>query len=300
MNGDILVTIILLSYNAERYIIEALQSIKMQNHPKIELIIIDDCSQDNTVNLEKEWLKDNGNIFTNTKLIAQSKNYGTVANSNLGLKYSNGNYINFLAADDILTVNSVEDCLNACIKNQWEIAVGEAEWVQDDGKSPAIHKEDIEKKNALYTRMNTICGASTVFGVNTSAISITALSKLMRHPENVVGVHFMNPVLIEDYPFWLKITANGDHINHFDHVVVKYRQSITSATNPEKAVQIYNARITKDSKKIFYRQRMWGLLKNGQIKIVVRNIRRYFIRDLVIMLGNSSKNKLCYALTRFE
>ena len=45
--------------------------------------------------------------------------------------------------------------------------------------------EDIEKKNALYTRMNTICGASTVFG---------ALSKLMRHPENVVGVHFMNPV----------------------------------------------------------------------------------------------------------
>lgn len=49
--------------------------------------------------------------------------------------------------------------------------------------------EDIEKKNALYTRMNTICGASTVFGVNTSAISITALSKLMRHPENVVGVH---------------------------------------------------------------------------------------------------------------
>ena len=54
--------------------------------------------------------------------------------------------------------------------------------------------EDIEKKNALYTRMNTICGASTVFGVNTSAISITALSKLMRHPENVVGVHIMNPV----------------------------------------------------------------------------------------------------------
>ena len=54
--------------------------------------------------------------------------------------------------------------------------------------------EEKKKKNALYTRMNTICGASTVFGVNTSAISITALSKLMRHPENVVGVHFMNPV----------------------------------------------------------------------------------------------------------
>ncbi|MCP1104244.1 colibactin biosynthesis dehydrogenase ClbD [Serratia nevei] len=54
--------------------------------------------------------------------------------------------------------------------------------------------EDIERKNALYARMNTICGESTVFGVNTSAISITALSKLIQHPESVVGVHFMNPV----------------------------------------------------------------------------------------------------------
>ena len=73
-----------------------------------------------------------------------------MANSNLGLKYSNGNYINFLAADDILTVNSVEDCLNACIKNQWEIAVGEAEWVQDDGKKSCHTQRGYREKNKFY------------------------------------------------------------------------------------------------------------------------------------------------------
>lgn len=54
--------------------------------------------------------------------------------------------------------------------------------------------EDIHQKNALYAKLNMICSADTVYGVNTSAISITAISKLMQRPENVVGVHFMNPV----------------------------------------------------------------------------------------------------------
>ncbi|WP_294843761.1 colibactin biosynthesis dehydrogenase ClbD [uncultured Gilliamella sp.] len=54
--------------------------------------------------------------------------------------------------------------------------------------------EDIQKKTQLYTEMNQICATDTIFGVNTSAISITAISKLMQQPENVVGVHFMNPV----------------------------------------------------------------------------------------------------------
>ena len=82
--------------------------------------------------------------------------------------------------------------------------------------------EDIEKKNALYTRMNTICGASTVFGVNTSAISITALSKLMRHPENVVGVHFMNPVpLMHTVELIRGVHTAERTLNIFQHVLAQ-------------------------------------------------------------------------------
>lgn len=54
--------------------------------------------------------------------------------------------------------------------------------------------EDVDLKTKLYREMNEICGKDTIFGVNTSAISITAISKLMQQPQNVVGVHFMNPV----------------------------------------------------------------------------------------------------------
>ncbi|OCG20183.1 MULTISPECIES: colibactin biosynthesis dehydrogenase ClbD [unclassified Gilliamella] len=54
--------------------------------------------------------------------------------------------------------------------------------------------EDVELKTKLYREMNQICDKDTVFGVNTSAISITAISRLIQNPENVVGIHFMNPV----------------------------------------------------------------------------------------------------------
>ena len=274
MGGEntILVSVLVMSYNAEAYIIDLLESILHQQYAELELIIADDNSRDRTIEKIKHWLLMNGGRFERTRLLTSDRNNGTVRNINNGLKYCKGKFIKIIAADDILMSNCISDSVKVCLNHNWEMVIGKAEWVQDDGKSPALHNENKRAEDAFY--------------------KMSFLKKYQGFDEAYT--------LIEDYPFWLKITANGDHINHFDHVVVKYRQSITSATNPEKAVQIYNARITKDSKKIFYRQRMWGLLKNGQIKIVVRNIRRYFIRDLVIMLGNSSKNKLCYALTRFE
>ncbi len=54
--------------------------------------------------------------------------------------------------------------------------------------------EDWNIKKAVYQEMAEICTSATVFGVNTSAISITRVANLMPRPENVVGVHFMNPV----------------------------------------------------------------------------------------------------------
>lgn len=293
----ILVSVLVMSYNAEAYIIDLLESILHQQYAELELIIADDNSRDRTIEKIKHWLLMNGGRFERTRLLTSDRNNGTVRNINNGLNYCKGKFIKIIAADDILVPNCISDSVQVCLDHNWEMAIGKAEWVQDDGKSPALHNENKRAEDAFY-KMSARQQYAELLKHNDLICSPAAFYK-MSFLKKYQGFDEAY-TLIEDYPFWLKITANGDHINHFDHVVVKYRQSITSATNPEKAVQIYNARITKDSKKIFYRQRMWGLLKNGQIKIVVRNIRRYFIRDLVIMLGNSSKNKLCYALTRFE
>lgn len=54
--------------------------------------------------------------------------------------------------------------------------------------------ENWDLKKQLYLELDQVCKPDTVYGVNTSAISITKVANLMTRPENVVGAHFMNPV----------------------------------------------------------------------------------------------------------
>ena len=54
--------------------------------------------------------------------------------------------------------------------------------------------EEREAKKALFQKLGQLCGSSAVLASNTSSIPITELASVTRHPENVVGMHFMNPV----------------------------------------------------------------------------------------------------------
>jgi len=54
--------------------------------------------------------------------------------------------------------------------------------------------EDFELKKKLYLELRDVCREDAVFGVNTSCISITKLAGLMHKPQNVIGMHFLNPV----------------------------------------------------------------------------------------------------------
>ncbi len=54
--------------------------------------------------------------------------------------------------------------------------------------------EQREEKKTLFQKLGELCGSSTVLASNTSSIPITELASVTRHPENVIGMHFMNPV----------------------------------------------------------------------------------------------------------
>jgi len=58
--------------------------------------------------------------------------------------------------------------------------------------------EDWDKKKELYSELNKMCKANVVFAVNTSCISITQIAALVDNSQNVIGVHFMNPVPLKE------------------------------------------------------------------------------------------------------
>lgn len=103
-----LVSVPVITYNSSEYIIEGLESIKAQTYKNIELIISDDCSTDNTVELCREWLAKNKDRFVRTSLVTSEKNTGTAGNCNRAISYCHGEWIKMLAGDDLLLPDCIE------------------------------------------------------------------------------------------------------------------------------------------------------------------------------------------------
>ena len=91
-----LVSIIMPNYNGEKYIEESLNTVLNQTYKNWELLIIDDCSKDRSVELIKEKYNDK-----RINLIELKENKGSSHARNIGLKYSKGKYIAFLDSDDL-------------------------------------------------------------------------------------------------------------------------------------------------------------------------------------------------------
>ena len=297
MNKDILVSIVIASFNAEKYILDLLESAKEQTHPRLELILADDCSKDNTKQLVTDWVEQNGKRFERVVTIFSETNQGTSKNLNGGLQECTGEYIKIIDGDDILYPFAVEVLLDTCIKENYEILIGDVYWVQDDCETYAEHHDNETHMREFYA-MSAEEQYKDLLVANSAVISVGEFFK-RSFMERFKGFDERYD-LLEDYPFWLKVTKAGVKIPFLETKVAKYRQSTTSVKNPEVNTNIYNIRISKGSKRLFYDWRFKGLLKEKKYGVVWKNIRKYLVRDIVIALGNSDSNKLCRILTRFE
>ena len=84
------------AYKAQQVIAEAINSVLVQTYPNFELIIIDDFSPDQTVNIVEDYIAKDKRI----RLIKKEKNQGVAAARNTGLDYARGDYVAFLDSDD--------------------------------------------------------------------------------------------------------------------------------------------------------------------------------------------------------
>ena len=118
-----LVSIIVVTYNSSQYVIETLESAKQQSYKNIELIITDDCSADNTVELCIDWMKINDNRFKKVDLIESTINTGISANCNRGVKATTGEWCKLIAGDDLLATNCIEKFISYIIQSENNINI---------------------------------------------------------------------------------------------------------------------------------------------------------------------------------
>jgi len=131
-------------YNSEKFLLRFLKSIKSQNFNDLEIILVDDCSIDNSIALIKQYQKIDQRIL----LIKNKKNKGTFMSRNLGALYSKGQYLVLPDPDDIISKNILKSCYFYAQKYNYEII----RFIMYHGNGIISYKEIIKKlgKKAVY------------------------------------------------------------------------------------------------------------------------------------------------------
>ncbi len=103
-----LVSVIIPVYNCERYITLAIESVRMQSWKSLELIIVDDGSDDGTTELLQKIIDPR---VPEVQVIYKLKNEGTASALNEGIKHARGEWIKWLSADDMMYPNAIQDMM---------------------------------------------------------------------------------------------------------------------------------------------------------------------------------------------
>ena len=221
-------SILVISYNSEDFILETLESSKRQTYPNLELIISDDCSTDNTVEICTEWLKRNDHYFLTSQIITIDKNSGIPANCNRAIKASTGSWIKIIAGDDIL--------LDDCIENNIEFSKNnsKASFIFSNVQCFSLidnHLVDTDsilcnKKVFNYDSHNQylhLIKFGLFFGVPSTFIRKEALKEIGYLDESIF--------LGESYPTYIRATKNGYKLFCLDKYTVRYRIRNSSISN---------------------------------------------------------------------
>ncbi len=95
-----LVSFVVTSYNYEKYILKTLESIKKQSYKNFEILVVDDCSSDNSCKVVEKFIEENQDL--KITLFVQNKNQGQMSAMMRGLKEAQGQFVSFIDSDDIL------------------------------------------------------------------------------------------------------------------------------------------------------------------------------------------------------
>ncbi len=124
-----LVSVLMTAYNREKYIGEAITSVLSSSYTDFELIIVDDCSKDNTVEIAKQYEKQDPRI----RVYVNESNLGDYHNRNRAASYAQGKYLKYLDSDDLIYPHGLSVFVHA-MESFPEAAVGIMSLTNQDEK----------------------------------------------------------------------------------------------------------------------------------------------------------------------
>jgi len=222
MTEQPLVTVIAVCYNHSHFIVECLDSIRNQTHPNMQIIIMDDCSNDGSVKIIRNWIE---RYSIECRFIAHTQNQGLCRTLNEALELAQGKYISIIATDDLWlpeklaiqvdVLENLPDDVGVVYGDSWQITE-EGELLPELLLKPYQEKYGSLPEGDIYSRL-------------IEGDFIPALNPLTRRScYNMVG-HYDEHLSYEDWDMWLRIAQKFKFV-FMPQVVTKYRHVSNSMT----------------------------------------------------------------------
>ncbi len=256
MHHQPLLTIIITSYNHADYIKQAITSFLNQTFTDFEILIIDDKSCDNSVEIIKSFHD------SRIKLIELDVNRGICNASNLGIKNARGKYIKLFASDDIALPTILEKQIHFLEKNPSYDAVFSGIEVIDDNENL------LPKKTKKFEKFFTNINRSKEEWLNHFFFKGNCLATptMMARKELLQKIDGLDGRLSQahDFNMWVKFCIHGSNIFVINEKLVQYRRRINNKNMSSNTSNV-RARLVFDNEKI-----LQNFLVIDDVKILVK------------------------------
>lgn len=216
-NQNSLVSVICHCYNHSEFVVESLKSVLNQSYKEIEIIVVDDFSEDNSVKIISEFIVN----FPDIIFIKNEMNLGITKSFNNTLKIAKGDFIIDLAADDNLLSNcvklQVEGFKNTVYKNVG-IVYGNIALIKENGEFDSYFFNVDSSKKVIEKRPTGLIYHTII----TSGKAFCSVSAMIKREvfESLNG--YDDSLEYEDFDFWVRASRNFE-IDFIDEILVNKR-----------------------------------------------------------------------------
>lgn len=229
-----LVSVIIPTYNAEKFVIDSIESVLNQDYKNLEIIISDDCSTDNTKQVILDFLK--GKNLNFIKLFFNTKNLGVTKNGNQCLMACTGKYIAFLAGDDLMLPTKITTQINYLESHpQCVISYHNIEVFESDTNKTLYFYNSFFRNRARSGKVKDLIKYGCFCGG----------CSMMIRKENIPSDGYDEEFTIgSDWLLWISTLLEGGEIHYINKVLSKYRRhsnNITNRNSPQSKNSFYQA-----------------------------------------------------------
>ena len=206
-----LVSIVLPTFNGEKFIKESIESVINQTYKNWELIIVNDCSKDNTLKIITDYSK----IDSRIKIISNEKNLKLPASLNKGFSIANGEYYTWTSDDNIYKLNALEEMVKYLEGNpNIDLASFSFDYINENGDFEYTLKDRLPFRFPEQLAWQCNIGACFIY---------------RREIAQKTGSYNIEMFCAEDYEYWCRIALIGN-IAYSDKNLYKYRNNSQSLT----------------------------------------------------------------------